>query len=218
MEMTAQRRAAGHFRKKTPMKRLLTISAAASAAVVMALAMPASAAPAVLVEHFAEHEEFLAQERFSTPEEEWCPQIDFPVWVVQDTSGTFRLLSHGDSPLYGAGTFTSEGTFTNLENDLTFSFTSSGQDKDLHVTDLGGGLLSIEGQSVFRTSYFGPDGRKLFLDAGRLTFTLVVDTKGTPSDEDDVDVSFEFGGSTGVFQTTGRDFCADLIEFIGDES
>lgn len=198
-------------------KRLLAISAAA-AAVVMALAVPASAAPAVLVEHFTEHEEFLAQEEFSTPEEEWCPQVDFPVWVVQDTSGTFRLLSHGDSPLHGASTFRSEGTFTNLENDQTFSFTSSGQDKDVRVTDLGGGLLSIEAQSTFRTTYYGPDGEKLFLDAGRVTFTLVIDTKGTPSDEDDVEVSFEFGGATGHFQTAGRDFCADLIEFIGDES
>jgi hypothetical protein len=196
------------------MKRSMMISAAAGVAALL-LAVPAAAAPAVLVEHFTEHDEFLAQERFSTPEEEWCPQVEFPVWVVQDSFGTFRLLSHGDSPLYGAATFNTEGTFTNLENDKTFSFTSSGQDKDLHVTDLGGGLLSIEGQSVFRTSYFGPDGKQVFLDAVRLTFTLVIDTQGTPTDEDDVDVSFEFGGATGHMGTAGRDFCEDLIEFIG---
>ncbi|MCF4122499.1 hypothetical protein L1785_16090 [Antribacter sp. KLBMP9083] len=199
------------------MKRLLKISAAA-AAVVMVLAAPAAAEPAVFVEHWTEHDEFLAQERFSTPEEEWCPQVDFPVWVEEDASGTFRLLSHGDSPLYGASTFSSEGSFTNLDNGLTFSFISSGQEKDVHVTDLGGGLLSIEVQITSRTTFYGPDGEKLFLDAGRVSFTLVIDTKGTPSNEDDVEVSFEFGGATGHFQTAGRNFCDDLIEFIGDES
>lgn len=195
------------------MKRSMMISAAAAAATLL-LAAPAVAAPAVLVEHWSEHDEFLAHERFDTPEEEWCPQVEFPVWVEEDASGTFRLLSHGDSPLYGASTFHSEGTFTNLDNGETFSFSSDGQDKDVHVTDLGGGLISIDGQATFRTSYSGPDG-KLFLDAGRVSFTVVIDTKGTPTDEDDVLVSDEFGGATGHFETEGRNFCDDLVEFIG---
>ncbi|MFC8799112.1 hypothetical protein ACFT2C_15355 [Promicromonospora sp. NPDC057138] len=196
------------------MKRSMMISAAAAGAA-MLLAAPAVAAPAVFVEHWTEHDEFLAQERFSTPEEEWCPQVDFPVWVEDDGSGTFRLLSHGDSPLYGASTFNREGSFTNLDTGQAYSFTSHGQDKDSLVTDLGGGLLSIEAQTTQATTWYGPDGKKLFLDAGRLTFTVVIDTKGTPTDEDDEEVGFEFGGTTGIFQTTGRDFCDDLVEFIG---
>jgi hypothetical protein len=190
------------------------ISAAAGAAVLL-LAAPAAAAPAVFVEHWTEHNEFLAQEEFSTPEEEWCPQVEFPVWFEEDASGTFRLLSHGDSPLYGASTFNTEGSFTNLDNGQSYSFTAHGQEKDSLVTDLGGGLLSIEVQSTGVDTWYGPDGKKLLMDAGRLTFTVVIDTKGTPTDEDDEEVSFEFGGTTGNWQTTGRDFCEDLIEFIG---
>lgn len=196
------------------MKRSMMISAAAGAAVLL-LAAPASAAPAVFVEHFTEHNEFLADEEFDTPEQEWCPQVEFPVWVEEDASGTFRLLSHGDSPLYGASTFRVEGSFTNLDNDQSYSFTSHGQEKDSLVTDLGGGLLSIEVQATGVTTWYGPDGKKLLIDAGRVWFTVVIDTKGTPTDEDDEEVSFEFGGDTGISQTAGRDFCDDLVEFIG---
>jgi hypothetical protein len=197
------------------MKRSMMISAAAAGAAVVLLAAPAAAAPAVFVEHWTEHNEFLAQEEFSTPEEEWCPQVEFPVWFEEDASGTFRLLSHGDSPLHGASTFNSEGSFTNLDNGQSYSFTSHGQEKDSLVTDLGGGLLSIEVQSTGVDTWYGPEGKKLLLDAGRLTFTVVIDTKGTPTDEDDEEVSFEFGGTTGNWQTTDRDFCDDLVEFIG---
>ncbi|MCF4122498.1 hypothetical protein L1785_16085 [Antribacter sp. KLBMP9083] len=197
------------------MKRSLTISAAA-AAVVMWLAAPAAAAPAVFVERWTQHDEFLAHERWDTPDEEWCPQVEFPVRVEEDRSGMVRLHTRGSSPHDGASTFRREGTFTNLDNGQTFSFTTRGMDKDARVRELGGGVLSIEGQTTARTSYRGPDGKRLFRDAEQLSFTVEINAEGTPSDEDDdVKVDFELGGTDENGQTTGRNLCEDLVGFIG---
>ncbi len=43
----------------------------------------------------------------------------------------------------------------------------------------------------------------------------MIDTKGTATEEDDVEVDFLFQGQTGNWQTSDRDFCEDLTEFIG---
>lgn len=224
------------------MKRSLVILAGAAAALLV-LAAPAAAAPAVFVERWAQHDEFLAHERWDTAEAEWCPQVEFPVQVKEDRSGMVRVHTRRSSTLDGASTFRREGTFTNLDNGRTFSFTSRGMDKDASVTDLGGDLVSIEGQTAARTSYHGPDGGRLFRDSEQVSFTVEIstkrtpsdddakgtpsdddDAKGTPSDEDDVKgppsevdvkVNFEFSGTDGNGQTTGRNLCDDLVEFIG---
>lgn len=235
------------------MKRSLAILAGAAAASLV-LAVPAAAAPAVFVERWTQHDEFLAHERWDTAEAEWCPQVAFPVQVKEDRSGMVRVHTRRSSTLDGASTFRREGTFTNLDNGRTFSFTSRGMDKDAGVTDLGGDLVSIEGQTTARTSYRGPDGARLFRNVEEVSFTVEISTERTPSDEDDakgtpsdkddakgppsdeddkegtpsddddvkgppsevdVKVNFEFSGTDGNGQTTGRNLCDDLVEFIG---
>ena len=65
---------------------------------------------------------------------------------------------------------------------------------------------------------FGPDGEILFRDPGQVRFELLIDHGGTPTDPTD-DEELEFlgivKGSTGRNDTEGRDFCADIHEFIG---
>ena len=57
---------------------------------------------------------------------------------------------------------------------------------------------------------------RLFIDAGRQTAQIVLDINGTPGNPDDDEfVEFIPGDLTGRFDTEGRDFCADVMEFIG---
>ena len=125
-------------------------------------------------------------------------------------------MQHGDGNYYGASSITSNFSWTNVETGATFSATRHGAEKDLLVTDNGDGTVSIEVQSTGPTKYYDDDGNRLFIDAGRSTGTLVLDTGGTPSDpSDDEFVDFLPGEITGHFETVDRDFCADILEFIG---
>jgi len=84
------------------------------------------------------------------------------------------------------------------------------------VTDNGDGTVTIDVQSTGTTTYYDDDGNRLFIDAGRQTATIVIDTNGTPGDpSDDEFVAFLGGDLTGHFETADRDFCADVMEFIG---
>ncbi|MGH8826435.1 MAG: hypothetical protein ACRDVZ_02320, partial [Jiangellaceae bacterium] len=74
---------------------------------------------------------------------------------------------------------------------------------------------TITGQSTGRQKVFDHEGNLLFLDAGALRFQVIVDTAGTPGDPSD-DVFLEDLGDikeAGRHDTSGRDFCADLVEF-----
>ena len=55
----------------------------------------------------------------------------------------------------------------------------------------------------------------VFHDAGRFTFTVVIDTHGTDDPNDDEELSFTPVGYTGLSQTGERDFCADMIALLG---
>ena len=65
---------------------------------------------------------------------------------------------------------------------------------------------------------FGPDGTRLFVDAGTFQFKFLVDDGGTPTDPfDDVEIegSFELVKDVGRTDLADRDFCDDIHEFIG---
>ena len=54
------------------------------------------------------------------------------------------------------------------------------------------------------------------MDAGRATAQIILDINGTPSNPDDDEfIEFIGGELNGRFETEGRDFCADVMEFIG---
>ncbi len=190
-----------------PMKRSLAVAAiAAVSALALAVATPASAEPTVFLVHYTDHQEELLGNDECVP---------FPVLLTIDAWGTFHAVPHGDSPYYGANSFNEVGVYTNLDNGKTFSWVSHGVDKDVHVADDGAGVLTIEAHEAGPVAYYGPDGRRLFEAAGLFTFTVVVDTKGNLDPEDDEELAFTPTGYRGIDQTAGRDFCADLAQYIG---
>lgn len=190
------------------------IAAGFAAAFALALLAPAAAFAATpIIDHWSDHIEHIEQVEHGA---EWCPDVPFDVLYTEDSNGTFRFVQHGDGNYYGASSVTSDFSWTNVETGATLSATSHGNDKDLLVTDNGDGTVTIEVQFTGPTTYYDDDGNRLFMDVGRTTATIVIDTNGTPSNPDDDEfVSFLPGESTGHFDTADRDFCADIMEFIG---
>lgn len=187
------------------MKRTRAVAAiAAASAVLLALATPASAAPPE-IDHWTDHVEHIEQEFHTDPP--WCPDVPFDVLYVEDAHGTFRGVERRGE-FYGASTLRVESSWTNTENDMTFRSVWQGQDKDMKVTSNDDGTTTIEILFVGPTQYYDNDGDKLFKDVGRTFVTIRVDEKGDFIEELDFD-------PRGRFETMDRDFCADVIEFIG---
>lgn len=198
------------------------LAAGVAALALLGLAVPAPAfAARPVVDHWTDHTDHIEQEAH----DDWCPPeiVPFDVRYIEDAWGTFRFLQHGDGLYYGGTSLKVEGSWTNVENGKTFSFVRSGADKDLKVTDNDlndnpddDGTITITGVSTGPTTYYDDSGKRLFVDTGRNFYTVVIDINGTPSNPDDDDfVEFLGADLKGNFQTENRDFCADIVEFIG---
>jgi hypothetical protein len=187
------------------MKHTRAVAAvAAASAALLALAAPASAAPPE-IEHWTDHVEHIEQVAHTTPP--WCPDVPFQVLYVEDSHGTFRGVERRGE-FYGASTIRVEGSWTNTETGKSLSFVRQGQDKDQTVTDNGDGTKTLEILFVGPTQYYDDDGNKLFKDVGRTFLTIVVDENGDFVEQLDFD-------DQGRFETANRDFCADIMDFIG---
>jgi hypothetical protein len=195
------------------MKRIsFAAGAAAISAICIAAATPAAAAPPI-IEHFDEHQEVLF---VAGADPEFCPDLSFDVLWVEDAEGTFRFVRHGDGDYHGGVSAQVVGSYTNPENGLTFSYTRSISDRDVHVTDNGDGTVTLEAVSAGISKYYDDAGERLFIDAGRLGYSIIIDTGGTPEDPDDDEfVAFLGDELSGRFDTAERDFCTDLEEFLG---
>jgi hypothetical protein len=149
--------------------------------------------------------------------EEFCGDLtvrhDFEVDVY------FSAKPHGpDGLIYFADRFRGTDSWTNLANDKTFTVVFNGQQKDLRVTDNGDGTLTILVLQAGRQSAYGPDGTRLNLDAGTSRVSFLVDHGGTPtdpSDDEEIEGSFQVVKQAGRSDTAGRDFCEDIHEIIG---
>ncbi len=112
-----------------------------------------------------------------------------------EVDGYFSAKSHGpDGLIHFADRVRATDSWTNLANEMTFTVAIAGQQKDLRVTDNGDGTLTILVLVAGRSFAYGPDGTRLFLDAGTFRFSFVVDHGGTPtdpSDDEEIEGSFE---------------------------
>jgi hypothetical protein len=149
--------------------------------------------------------------------EDFCG--DLTVRIDEDVRGAFLINPHGpDGLAYLSETVHGTQVITNLANDKTFTQVFTVLTKDLKVTDNGDGTLTILVLATGGFRVYGPDGRLLFNDPGQVRFEILIDHGGTPTDPFD-DEFLEFlgvvKGSTGRNDTQGRDFCADIHEFIG---
>jgi len=144
--------------------------------------------------------------------------VTFPVLADHYSSGTEHVIRHGDGPLHFDVHFRDVDTFTNTLNGKTFTIVTIGHGKDLKIV-ADGDLLTITFAVEFRQSVYGPDGSLVYSTAGMARVQETVDTNGTltdTSDDETVDGSFsvvkEF---VGLDETSGHDFCEDLVTYIG---
>jgi hypothetical protein len=190
------------------LSRTLLLTAGLAVGVSMSIAGLAAAQP-IEQEHF--------HDSGSEVIEEFCG--DLTVRHDFEADGYFSVKPHGpDGLIYFADRFRLTDAWTNLANDKTYTQTFAGQQKDQRVTDNGDGTLTIVDLIAGRLFAFGPDGTRLFVDAGTFQFQFLVDHGGTPTDpSDDVEIegSFEVVKDVGSTATVGRDFCGIIHEFIG---
>lgn len=135
-----------------------------------------------------------------------------------DISGNFVLNQRGSSPFpyYRESV---HGTFvtTNLLTGGTFTQVFASVSQDHVITDNGDGTITIMVNSTGGWRAYDQFGKLVLKDPGNFRFSFDVDyggTPGDPSDDTEVDDSFQVvRDSTGVNDTDGRDFCADVLEF-----
>jgi hypothetical protein len=138
--------------------------------------------------------------------------------VLYENEADVHVISTSRGPdglVYFAANVRSVETFTNLATDKTFTIERTFLDKDQRVTDNGDGTLTILIKSPGQATAYGPDGARLFLDAGAVWFEILVDHGGTPTDPSD-DEFLAFLGvvkGTGRADTEFRNFCEDFREF-----
>ena len=184
--------------------------AAVSAALLFLAAAPASAGPPE-IDHWTSTESHIEQDAHE--EEGWCEDEDgndllpFDVLWTENAHGTFRGLMR-NGVFYGQSSLHVEQTWTNVDNDKTLTAVYQGVDKDQVVLPQDDGTTILTILHTGPTQYYADDGSKLFKDVGRTFLTIRVD-----ENFDFLEV-FE-DDSKGHFETMDRDFCADLMEFIG---
>lgn len=196
-------------------KVLATMGAVISAiGISVASAAPALAARPLEHDHFTESSSAIAQEEFPG----FCAGIvDFPVRHDRHAEGMFLFVHHGDGLAYGGGPIRSTDVWTNTLNEQTYTITESGQARDHKITDNGDGTLTVEIAVSGVQKVYGPDGTRLFMDTGTFRFAILMDHGGTPADPSDDEFIRDLGetASHGQADTAGRDFCEDLVIFIG---
>ncbi|MCA4135715.1 hypothetical protein [Arthrobacter sp. M4] len=195
-------------------KALAAMGATVSAAVIaIAGASPAMARP-IEHQHFSDSGSAIAQEQFPG----FCAGVvDFPVLHEWQVEGMFLIRPLGDGLPYAVNPFRVTDTWTNTLNGKTFTVTRVVQEKDQTITDNGDGTFTIVNSSTGVSKVYGPDGTRLFMDTGTLRAEILVDNGGTPADPSD-DQFLDFIrviADPGQADTQDRDFCADLVTFIG---
>lgn len=177
----------------------------------IAVAAPASAKP-------LEHGRFVGSgsEIIQDVDPLFCEGIvDFPVlheWTVQEN---FLLVRRGDGFAYSAVRLHVTDVWTNTLNGKALTITIAGQERDQKIIDNGNGTLTIKAAFTGVQKVYGPDGR-LFMDTGITKVELLFDNSGTPTDPfDDEFISFKVTSDTGLSDLAEREFCEDLVTFIG---
>lgn len=139
-------------------------------------------------------------------------QRDVDAWV----NFNFNLRGSSPFPYYRESVHGTE-TFTNLETGGTFTNVFSASSKDQVITDNGDGTITITVFAAGGSRFYDTNGKLVLRDPGEVRFSFDVDYNGTPSDpSDDIEIPDSFQlvrESTGLNESEGRDFCADLVEF-----
>jgi hypothetical protein len=178
--------------------------------VAVASAAPASA-QAVERERFSESGSFIEQE----VNPGFCGgSVPFPVLHTFSEEGT-RLVKPRDGLLHLMSTAKRTDSYTNTLNGKTLTVTAVVTGKDQSIVDNGDGTFSIVFKASGVQKSYGPDGSLLFIDAGLFKAEFLIDDAGTPDPSDDIFLDVEVLAQHGRADTFDRNFCDDLVTFIG---
>jgi hypothetical protein len=142
----------------------------------------------------------------------------FPAQDSVDVSGNFVFNQRGSSPFpYYRESVHGTVVTTNLATGGTYTNVFTANTKDQTIVDNGDGTITITDFASGGSRYYDTDGNLVLKDPGEVRFAFDIDYNGTPGNpDDDQDVADSFRivrDSTGLNETEGRDFCADLLEF-----
>lgn len=183
----------------------------------VALLATVAAGPAAAGRATVEHVRDSVSEVFPAGEWDVCPDLAFDVHWSFEERGVILSQNRGPDGLpFWGGRFHGVESWANPETGHVFTRTFDVADRDHEVVDNGDGTLTITIQ-VTGPDRYALDGVRLFTDTGIGRFSVLIDHGGTPTDPAD-DVFLTFLGLdklAGNFQTEGRDFCADVQEFLG---
>jgi hypothetical protein len=135
-----------------------------------------------------------------------------------DVSGNFVFNQRGSSPFpYYRESVHGTVVTTNLETGGTFTNIFTSNTRDHTIVDNGDGTITITDFASGGSRFYDTHGNLVLKDPGQVRYAFDIDYNGTPGDpSDDIEVPDSFRivrASTGNSDLSGRDFCADLVEF-----
>jgi len=160
--------------------RVVSVGAACAAGLVVALASPVDARPLE-----REHYSYRQEDTFTITDCGAPITIDY----VVEGSGVFMLKrGRGEgSPPYYFDNYSSVETYTNVANDETATIVHQGLFKDVRIRHVEGTIYQFTAIEAGRpVVVFGPDGKRLIFDRGRIRYTFLIDTKGDNDISNDV--------------------------------
>lgn len=130
----------------------------------------------------------------------------------------FVLNKRGSSPFpHFHKTVRGTIAWTNLNTGGTFTQVFGGNSLDQTIVDNGDGTFTSTVFTAGGARYYDQNGKLVLKDPGQFRFAIDVDYNGTPGNpDDDQEAADSFRvvrDSTGRNDTTGRSFCADVVEF-----
>lgn len=187
-------------------------AALATAAALLAGSNTAASAEVIEAEHIRFSDTHIEQEEH----EGFCPNVTFPVLFTGEGHAFFQIRALSDGLLHFSSNFEAHETYTNTVNGESLRFQHSFRSQDVRVTDNGDGTLTIVFHFVGGSLVFGPDGQLLFRDKGNFTETVLIDHNGTPDlPDDDIFITQLDESFHGIAESADRDFCEDLVLFLG---
>jgi hypothetical protein len=141
-----------------------------------------------------------------------------PAQDAVDVHVNFNFNQRGSSPFpYYRESVHGTVVTTNLDTGGTFTNVFTVNSRDHTIVDNGDGTITITTFQSGGSRFYDQNGKLVLKDPGQFRFAIDIDYNGTPGDpSDDVEVPGSFRvvrPSTGNSDLSGRDFCADLVEF-----
>lgn len=135
-----------------------------------------------------------------------------------DVSVNFVFNQRGSSPFpYYRENVHGTVVTTNLNTGGTYTQVFDVSTRDHTIVDNGDGTITITDFSSGGARYYDTHGNLVLKDPGQVRYAFDINYNGTPGDpSDDVEVPDSFRivrASTGNSDLSGRNFCADLVEF-----